>query len=467
MKKTLLKLICLLTFAILTKQIKAQESDDTLTATVAKNYFDLEALKKIKITGYIQPQFQWADSAGEPSFGGGNFASGVDKRFQLRESRLKVTYENNLTQGVFQVDVSEKGVAIKDMYVKILDPWTKWFSLKAGMFDRPFGFEIGYSSSLRESPDRARMSQILFPGERDLGAALIIQGKKGGSWEWIKFEGGMFNGTGAPGPGINASDFDKFKDFIGHLSINRSTASEKFKYGLGISYYDGGFRQDQVNSYKYGADSLGVKGFIIDVKKADVASSVAARKPIKRNYVGFDAQISFDWLPGITTLRGEYIQGKQPGTAGTTTSPSAPFTTTVNNTFVVKDTSGNYQTITTSSTIVSDLYSRNFNGAYFYFLQNLMQTPLQLIVKYDWYDPNTDVKGDEIGKATKSSNTAKTGAADIKFSTLGLGLAYRWDANIKFTAYYDMVKNETSANLPGYTKDLHDNLFTLRMQIKF
>ena len=95
-----------------------------------------------------------------------------------------------------------------------------------------------------------------------------------------------------------------------------------------------------------------------------------------------------------------------------------------------------------------------------------MQSPFQAIVKYDWYDPNTEIEGDAIGKAV-TSNAVKTNATDLKFSTLGLGLAYRWDANVKLTAYYDLVSNETSANLSGYTKDVKDNVFTIRMQVKF
>jgi hypothetical protein len=48
-----------------------------------------------------------------------------------------------------------------------------------------------------------------------------------------------------------------------------------------------------------------------------------------------------------------------------------------------------------------------------------------------------------------------------------LGLAYRWDANVKITAYYDMVKNEKSKSLSGFTNDVKDNVFTLRVQVKF
>jgi phosphate-selective porin len=437
MKQTVTKILCMLLLFSATLA-KAQEAEpDTLRATVAKMASDLDILKKIKVTGYIQPQFQWADSMGQAGYGGGNFNSGVDKRFQLREARLKVTYDNVVTQGVFQIDVTERGVSIKDMYLRVTDPWTNWVQLKVGMFDRPFGFEIGYSSSLRETPDRARMSQIIFPGERDLGATIALQGPKGGNWNWLRLEGGMFNGTGAPGVSGsatgNTSDFDKKKDFIGRISATRTTRNEKIKYAIGASIYDGGWRADNDTAFHIATDSTGAEGFIVDDNKKQKGSFT------KRQYIGGDVQISIEWVAGITTLRGEFIQGKQPGTSSSTGSPALAVT--------------------------SPVYKREFNGAYFYFIHDIAGTPLELVAKYDWYDPNTDAKGDDIGKSVAGGKSF--GTADLKYSTLGVGLAYHLDANVKFTAYYDMVTNETSANLKGYNNDLEDNLFTLRAQYKF
>ena len=89
-----------------------------------------------------------------------------------------------------------------------------------------------------------------------------------------------------------------------------------------------------------------------------------------------------------------------------------------------------------------------------------------MILKYDWYDANTDLKGDEIGKSVASGFKASN-ATDLKYSTFGFGLAYRWDTAIKLTAYYDLVTNETSKNLSGATNDIMDNVFTLRAQFKF
>jgi hypothetical protein len=493
MKRKLISLIIAFS-AIIMMNAQAQETQeaplDTLTRHVSAIRSELDVLKRIKVTGYIQAQYQVADMAdslgilnGITSYAGGNFPRGVDKRFQLRRARVKFQYDSpfndkgiSTSQFVLQFDVSQNGLAIKDVYAKFTDPWSGWFSITAGMQNRPFGFEIQYSSSLRESPERGRMSQIIFPNERDLGAMLTIQGPKASNWNWLSVTGGFFNGTGAASaPNIvngvasgtsNTSDFDKFKDFIGRVAVSRSTKNEKVKWGLGASMYNGGYRIDTVNIYKSGADSLGVEGFVLDLKKSDNAKATdwLTRKEVKREYVGADAQVSIDWAIGITALRGEYIQGTQPGTSGSSTS--------------------------TMVAVSSDIYKRNFNGAYFYFLQNIMQSPFQLIVKYDWYDPNTNVAGDDIAKvAGKRSFTdaagvvttytmPKTNATDIKYTTLGLGLAYRWDANVKITAYYDMVTNETTNastttagvttfNLPGYQKDLHDNVFTLRAQVKF
>jgi len=419
---------------------------DTLTRNVAAINSKLDVLQRLKISGYIQTQFQAADSAGQSSFAGGDFKSGQDKRFAVRRGRVKFTYTSpadergvSTSQYVLQFDVTEKGMAIKDAYIVLTDKWSGWVQLKGGMFDRPFGYEIGYSSSMRESPERGRMSQIIFPGERDLGASIAIQGPKMSNWNWIRLEGGLFNGIGAPSAGADASDYDKKKDFIGRLSVNRSSASEKVRYGIGASVYQGGFRVDNDTIYSIATDSDGHTGYKVE-------NGNFKGKYADRQYLGADAQLSLAWNAGITTLRAEYIQGEQTGTSSSVNSPRA--------------------------VVTSNVYKRNFNGAYIYLVQGLGNSPFQAVIKYDWFDPNTDIEGDDIGKPV-ASGFKSTGTSDLRYDTWGFGLAYRWDANAKISAYYDMVSNETSVNIadasgkPSYRKDLKDNVFTLRLQIKF
>ena len=101
-----------------------------------------------------------------------------------------------------------------------------------------------------------------------------------------------------------------------------------------------------------------------------------------------------------------------------------------------------------------------------------MQSKHAIVVKYDWYDPNTKVSGDDIGKAVLNPHGATfktTSTQDLKYTTLGLGYIFKLDNNVKFTLYYDMVTNEATKNIiaGGYWRDLKDNVLTLRVQYKF
>jgi hypothetical protein len=440
LKSTLVLLTLLMAPLALTRisaQITEPEKPDTVYPIIEKLQSDVSLLSRLKISGYIQAQFQKADTAGIESFAGGNFPANIDNRFAVRRGRVKFAYDYAFSQFVLQMDVTEKGVGIKDAYVSFTDPWVNCFAITAGVMDRPFGYEISYSSSSRESPERSRMFQTLFPGERDLGAKFTFQPPKTSRFNFIKLDAGLYNGIGP-----NAIDFDGFKDFIGHLMINKSSKSEKIKVGVGVSYYNGGWRQG--TKYNYNMSDLALSNGSVMAFAVDSTSSKIGTK-LRREYFGADAQVSFDFPFGLTTLRGEYITGTQPGVATSSSSPA---------------------------TQPGDAYTRNFSGAYFYWIQNILQSRFQTIVKYDYYDPNSDVSGNNIGVKISGKNKA-TGAADIKYSTLGLGLVYKWNSQVRITAYYDMVTNETTSAIVNAStlKDLStnrkDNVFTLRVQYKF
>ncbi|MFA7419413.1 MAG: hypothetical protein WCZ90_06990 [Melioribacteraceae bacterium] len=381
----------------------------------------VDALKKIKLSGYIQTQFQSAEIDGISSFSGGNFSAGIHNRFLVRRGRLKVTYDNDITNYVLQIDATEKGLGLKDAYVLFKEPWLKSFGLKAGVFDRPFGFEISYSSSSREAPERSRMFQTLFPGERDLGASFEYSPyiPFEDFLSYFNFKGGLFAGNG-----VNA-EVDNKKDFIGRLGFSVPFYEENLAIDGGVSTYIGGVK-------------LAAGKTIYKVDNPTLATADTKPTYADRNYLGIDMQVYYA-LPilGNFTLRGELISGKQPG--GSISSSSSP-----------------------TALQTGDLYLRNFSGYYINYVQNLGDKN-QLVVKYDVYDPNTDVEGDQIGAAA----AAKLGNGDIKYSTLGLGLVHYWDDNIKFVFYYDSVSNETSSKLTGFNSDLRDNVFTFRIQYKF
>lgn len=428
----------LLTTQVVSAQDEVDAKVDTLASAIESIQSDLSILKKIKFSGYIQAQWQKADTIGSPAgFSGGNF-SGLDNRFAVRRGRLKVSYTNELSSYVLQIDATEKGLGLKDAYVQFTDPWINFVSLTGGVFNRPFGNEVEYSSASLESPERSRICQTLFPGEEDLGAKLTLQMPKTSSWSFIKLDAGLFNGNG-----INV-ETDKYKDFIGHLSAKKSYFDESLSVGLGASYYNGGFAEPA--SSQMGAKLPHIYKMNGDVFAAQSDSGKVGDKA-KREYIGFDGQVSFQSAIGLTQIRGEYIMGTQPA----------------------------YKTLSTTSITnglpaTDDIYIRNFNGGYVYFIQSILNTKNELVVKYDWYDPNTKISGDKIGVA--KSNTGKV---DIKYSTIGLGWNYYWNSNVKLTAFYEIVTNEkTSAlataktsGISSFAKNQKDNVLTLRLQYKF
>ena len=411
---------------------------DTLNTKIENVKSDLDLLKKLKISGYIQAQWQLADSAGQLSpFSGGIFPKNSDNRFMIRRGRVKFAYEGKLTQFVLQIDATEKGVSLKDAYLNFKDPWLQMFTIQGGVFNRPFGYEIAYSSSLRESPERSRVMQTLFPGERDLGAMLTIQPRKESRYNFIRLNAALLAGNGV------APETDSRKDFSGQLGITKTTRNENFRYAFGISYYNGGYFQETKKVYSMTTLADGItKGFTVDSTESNKGQYA------KREYFGADAQLSYDWFAGMTTLRGEFIFGSQPGTSKLNISPANR---------IIPD------------VLINDTYVRSFNGGYVYFVQNIMHSRHEVVIKYDFLDPNTDVKGtDAKSQVSYNENTIKTGlgGADVSYTTWGFGYNVRIAANVKLMAYYELVKNEKTT-ITGYSNDIQDNVFTLRAQFKF
>lgn len=402
-----------------------EESYLETKATVSK-------LAKLKVSGYLQAQWAVAETLGvSTSMGGTKFDKGTDNRFFVRRGRIKFNYDNGLSQYVLQFDASSGGFEIKDAYLSLKEPWLKNFTATMGIFDRPFGYEISYSSSMRESPERSRVYQTLFPKEREIGAKLAISGDKG-LLQYLNFKGGIFNGV-TP---VQLENDDN-KDFIGRLGFEIPIRSA----GMGI---DGGFSTYLGNVTNTDTGTTGtLKGSSYEMDGNVFKKSAGKKgKDFERQYFGFDLQYYLD-IPAIggLTLRGEYLWGLQPGT-----SSSSQF---------YQPSAGNAPN--------GPVYSRNFQGAYLYWVQ-CWGTKVQSVVKADYYDPNVDVEKHDIGKSGSG-----TTATDLAYATAGVGLIYNWDANLKFMFYYDIPKNEKSSSLSDkkYAHDIKDNVFTLRVQYKF
>lgn len=397
----------------------SQQIEET-TNEVEKLKLDLGKFGEIKFSGYIQGQFQWAQEKGAAAFGdGGKFAAESDSRFMIRRGRIKMTYTKGIVTAVLQPDFTEKGVSIKDAYVA-LSTNNKAISGQVGVFDRPFGYEISYSSSLRESAERSRVFLSLFPGEREVGAMLTLKGAKGKGWlEQFTFNAGLFNGNGV------GSETDSKKDFIGRLAWLKKW--DNTQVGLAGSVYLGGTMNPVDAKYSYKKDV----GF---QKNEAVVGSYE-----NRTYYGVGAQFLQYWGAGATNIRAEFLWGQNPGTFKANNNPSG-------NSFGAG---------------LEPLYMRNFMGGYVILCQDIAHTKHSVVLKYDYFNPNTDIKSDQIGKL------ANTGAADISYSTFGFGYLFRLNSAVRLMAYYDIVNNQIAPHLAGYNKHINQNVLTIRAQVKF
>jgi hypothetical protein len=396
---------------------------DTLRPLVAR-------LENLHFSGYIQPQFQVAGSEGAPSFEGGNFAPHSDNRFQLRRARVKIDYQLPLKGKplplalfTFQVDATERGSIVRDMFARVYLPQNQSFAFTFGLFARPFGYEVNLSSAYRESPERARASQVLMPGERDLGAmASYDPVKRKPGRPHLKLDLGLFNGPGVTG----TTDFDSYKDVISRLILKPYALGKNVSLSGGLSYFYGGWRMDDKHQYNW-RQSTG--NFEVDSSEKNIGSKAP------RKYYGADIQLALKHGWGKTEFRAEYWTGTQPGTDITTANPGTQPT--------------------------GPTYLRDFNAGIFYFLQNIVNEHWELGLKYDWYDPNRFVSGTAIGAPGRNLTVA-----DMRFDTWAAGLTYYVNPNLKLLAWYHHVLNEHS-QLTGYTKDLRDDVFTLRTQLRF
>lgn len=416
MKKVTLLACCLLTTAVVSAQEPEPAPLEELQGRMAALENAVQTMGKFKVSGYIQGQYQYGQKDASLKVGYSKDEEKSFNRIGIRRGRIKFTYDASpLMQGVFQLDITEKGVGFKDVYFNLMDPWIKSCVLRAGIFDRPFGFEIAYSSSRRESPERSTVIQTLFPDERDLGGMLVLQAPKTSPWNIFKLEAGLFAGNGIK------LETDNRRDFIGHLTLNKNIGGDA-KFGLGASYYNGSVYQSSENIYRMEGNS-----FVLNMAARNKG------KFAKREYVGFDGQFSMISALGMSTLRAEYLFGQQPGIKLSSKSPN-----------------------TSDRPVNSDTYIRRFTGGYVIFIQDIGTLPFSVVAKYDRYDPNTKVSGDEVG----GNGTTK---ADQALNTLGLGALWRINNSLRLQAYYEFNHHEKTKNIAAVKADV----MTLRLQYKF
>ncbi|MEW6052102.1 MAG: porin [Candidatus Zixiibacteriota bacterium] len=395
-------------------RVNAQNADDSLKAVVdetrqqvegmAENMAiltgDVEKLKQLKVSGYLQARYELNDSSRYGITGGYDATKNLNaNNIYIRRGRIKFQFQPNASSRyIIYFDASKDKVSLKEAYVDLSHRFKEHaFTLTAGQFNIPFGYEIEYSSSKRDFPERSLTERTLFKGERDRGVNL----------SWTLPKNVQFNAAVLQGYGIEDSKFTWFdptkqKDVLGRVKVKLGMVD------FGVSAYHG-------KTYVPGTAAVAPVTTYIDVNGnglVDAGDSVrtttgsAATPAVEydKNRVGIDAQLYLDVLPlGGTGVRAEMIGARDKG----------------------KMERGWYLWL-------SQAVYKNFGGA----------------VRYDYFDPNTS-------DAAKSDATGTLSLAAHYYwdANVRLTAAYDMPRLLKDNSIFSKASG-----------DKKDNTFTLQFQ---
>ena len=372
----------------------------------------------LKITGYIQSQAEYAGKDAlqvwtgsydsEKYHGNDHFLT-----YGVRRGRIRFTYSKNSAKAVVEINTSEAGVSPIKAYMgwDALD----WLSFQAGLINSFFGDELMYLSPVQETMDRTVLTHQLFPGLHEIGLKAILKAPQNSDFKGLKLELAAVSGNGI------SKTPDGHINFESHLKYDKANSDNTFKYGVGVSYYNGRVNNADTNYFKFENGTWTHNAVQADTKN-------------KREYFGVDAQVTFYPSIGKSNIRGEYLFGTQPSVQKSFTAP--------------KNTQYN------SSNPFA--YERKFSGGYLYYVQDLFSPKWQSVLKAAYYDFNT-----------KADGKTAVNAYDWKYTNLGLGFIYNPTANVRLSAFYDWYINEEAGNIPGYDRQVPNDVLTLRMQVSF
>ena len=404
-------------------QAEMKDQVDGINENMAIMSTEIALLKRLKVSGYLQARYEYNDTSKSGVAGGYDATKNLNaNNYYIRRGRIKFTFEPNVSSKyVIYFDASKNTISMKEAYLELNKTHREHnFKLTAGQFNYPFGYEIEYSSSKRDFPERSLAENRLFRGERDRGINLTWTAPR-----IISANLGFVQGYGIENSTFTWFDPTKQKDFIGRVKTSFGMIDAGISGYWGETYTPGSAPVAAVpaSTKWFDADGDGA----IDAGEVTTTPAVAAKaaglavNTDKIRY-GIDAQAYFDILAiGGTALRGEFFYGED------------------------------YQRTAVDMIGTS-------KGWYLWLSQSL-GTNFGAALRYDFFDPNIH------NDYTEADPTKRAVLINDATGTTSLAFHYFWDANVRITAAYDIFKTlEDGSMFSKYEGDLDDNRFTLQFQ---
>ncbi len=382
----------------------------------------------ISTASYVQAQYETHQDSQDQLSANGTTLN--QDRFSIRRARVGLTGEweyaalalqldANTTNGP-QVDLRKAEASLQYRPDRAHPPL---LMATLGLFDTPFGYELDESPHKRFFMERSTASRAFFPGEPDLGVRFA------GALGFFRWTIAAQNGEplGEASPYVE-QDPNSGKDVIFRFGFD-STPLPRFQLAGGVSALGGeGFSPGNVASgSSVQFHDMNGNGAIDASELVPVNGQTATpSQNFNRWAVGADLRTNFKTLLGVTKIYGEFVLAQNLDRGLYVANP-----------------------------VTTGLDQREL-GFYVAAVQEVTRWAV-IGLRYDFYDPNSNVFDRRSGMLIPYSEAIKTVSPLV-----ALVLPDR----ARLLLQYDIIHNAYARSAVGVPTSLADNVLTLRLQVE-
>lgn len=405
------------------EQARAQEERLELLARLAK--------LGVSISGYVQVQYGQNQLSQDQLQQGGTPYN--QDRFAVRRGRLRVNGRWKYLRTDFELDASTtrgpsasvRRASVSGLWPSQVEGELPYLMLTVGLTEIPIGLELQQGQDQILFLERTTGSLAFFAGPVDTGAKLE------GAYGPLRLQFAVMNGVPlddrAGGP--NAIDPTRAPDYLGRVGAD-VRPHEVLRVAGGVSLLTGtGFHpgSDATKPVLQWMDADG-DGQIGSGELVSVAGRGALpSQNFERWAVGADLAFELKTKIGLSRLYCEILLAENLDRALYVADPTA--------------TGLDLRELSWYAALVQDITQWGFVG-----------------VRYDVYDPNSDLFDARRGQVVPK---------DASIKTLSPIAGVRWPKFGRLTFEYDLVKDKLARDRSGVPMDVKNNQWTLRLQGEF
>ncbi len=387
----------------------------------------------VSVSGYVQLQYGQSQLSQDELLQGGTPLN--QDRFSVRRGRLRLKGRWKYAKADFEVDASTtrgptasvRRALVGGVLPSASEGAPPLLVLSVGLMEIPLGLELQQRQDEILFLERTLGSLSFFPGPVDTG--LRLDAALGPFRAQLAVMNGAPLDDRAGGP--SGIDPTRAPDFIGRLGFDSGDAPERvWRLAGGASFLSGtGFHpgSDATKPVLQWDDSNGDGAINAGELVAVAGRGALPSKTFDRWAVAADLDLDFETALGWSRVYGEVVLATNLDRALYVADPIAA--------------GDDVREVSWYVALIQDLTEWGFVG-----------------LRYDVYDPNSDLIDNRRGQSVP---------ADATLKTISPIAGARWPGYGRLTFEYDVIKDKLARDTRGVPTDVANNQWTLRVQGEF